>query len=436
LTRTAHAVNVRRPIMRSRPLRPVVAAIDMGYGHLRAAAPLADALGVPLLRMELPPLGGPVDARLWWRTRTFYEPLTRWSQAGVAGAPLRAMLARITAIPDGAAHASTPTAGTRWMERAARHGAGRALAAHLRETGAPLLSTFYAAPILAELHGADRLHCVVTDADVNRIWAPPDPARSRIRYCVPAEITRRRLEAYGVLPERIRVTGFPLPDELVGGRGMEALKRNLASRLARLDPSGVLRGVAADLGPAPAERLPPLVTFAIGGAGAQAGLAADVVRALADSLRAGRLRLALVAGRRRDVSRKLHRAVAAANLAGNPALELLEERDTLVYLHAFNSLLARTDVLWTKPSELTFFAALGLPLVSAPPVGTHEERNLRWAMELGAALPQGEPRRAAQWLVRWIEDGTLARAAWQGYQQLPKLGLYEILDEFAAAERS
>jgi hypothetical protein len=423
-------------MMRSHPLRPVVAAIDMGYGHLRAAAPLADALGVPMLRMDLPPLAAPVDARLWWRTRAFYEPLTRWSQSGAAAAPLRAVLARITAIPDGAADLSGPTAGTRWMERAARHGAGRALAAHLRETGAPLLATFYAAPILAELHGADRLHCVVTDADVNRIWAPPDPARSRIRYCVPAELTRRRLEAYGVAPERIRVTGFPLPDELVGGRSMDALKRNLAARLARLDPRGTFRAVAAELGPAPADRSPPLVTFAIGGAGAQAGLATDLVRGLADGLRKGRLRLALVAGRRREVSRKLRRAIADAGLAGNPALELLEERDTLVYLHSFNALLARTDVLWTKPSELTFFAGLGLPLVAAPPVGVHEERNLKWAADHGAALPQGEPRRAADWLVAWLEDGTMARAAWQGYRELPKLGLYEILDQFAAAERA
>ena len=322
------------------------------------------------------------------------------------------------------------------MERAARHGAGRTLAAHLRETGAPLLSTFYAAPILAELHGAERLHCVVTDADVNRIWAPPDPARSRIRYSVPAEITRRRLVAYGVAPERIAVTGFPLPDELVGGRGMGLLKRNLADRLARLDPRGLLRGAAAELGPLPSGRSPPLVTFAIGGAGAQGGLAADLVHALADSLRHGQLRLALVAGRRRDVSLKLRRTIADANLAGNPALELLEERDTLVYLNRFNALLARTDVLWTKPSELTFFAGLGLPLVAAPPVGVHEERNLKWAVDLGAAVPQGDPRRAAAWLARWVEDGTFARAAWEGYKQLPKLGLYEILDRFAAETRS
>src|SRR5207244_10775993 len=61
------------------------------------------------------------------------------------------------------------------------------------------------------------------------------------------------------------------------------LKRNLADRLARLDPRGLLRGAAAELGPLPSGRSPPLVTFAIGSAGAQGGLAADLVHALADS---------------------------------------------------------------------------------------------------------------------------------------------------------
>jgi len=408
---------------------PVVAAIDMGYGHLRAAAPLADALGVPMLRMDLPPLGDARDAWFWWRTRAFYEPLTRWSQAGLFGAPLRALLERITAIPETDGDLSAPTTGTRWMERAARGGAGRALAEHLRRSGAPLLSTFYAAPILAELHGAERLHCVVTDADVNRVWAPPDPSRSRIRYYVPSEPARRRIASYGVAPERIRLTGFPLPDELVGGRAMTALKANLAARLGRLDPGRALADLAeAELGPVPRDESPALITFAIGGAGAQAALAARLLRALAPSLRAGRIALALVAGRRRDVARALRAAAASEGLAGHRAVEVLEEPDTLLYLRKFNALLARTDVLWTKPSEMTFFAALGLPVVAAPPVGVHEERNLRWALEHGALLPQDDPDRAGEWLPRWIADGTLARAAWNGYQNLPKLGLYEILD--------
>jgi hypothetical protein len=414
--------------MSSQPPRPVVTAIDMGYGHLRAASPLADALGVPMLRMDLPPLAAGVDARLWWRTRAMYEPLTRWSQIGVMAAPLRALLDRITAIPDGAIELSGPTAGTRWMERAARRGAGRALAAHLRATGAPLVSTFYAGPILAELHGAERLHCVVTDVDVNRIWAPPEPAASRIHYYVPAEATRRRLESYGVAAERIRVTGFPLPDELVGGRDMASLKRNLAARLARLDPNRTLADLPAELGALPRDGSAPLVTFAIGGAGAQVGVAIELVHALADSVRAGKVRLALVAGCRPDVARQLRRGVAGAGLLGHSGVELSQERDVLVYLRGFNAILARTDVLWTKPSELTFFAALGLPLIAASPIGMHEQRNLRWALDAGAALPQRDPRSAADWLLGSLDDGTLAMAAWNGYRELPKLGLYEIVD--------
>src|SRR5438093_6554830 len=257
--------------MASHPPRPVVAAIDMGYGHLRAAAPLADALGVPLLLMERPPLGQARDAWFWWRTRMLYEPLTRWSQMPGLGVPLRTLLERVTAIPEANGDLSGPTTGTRWMERAARAGAGRALAAHLRATGAPLLATFYAAPILAELHGGERLHCVVTDADVNRVWAPPDPARSRIRYYVPSEPALRRIESYGVAPERIRLTGFPLPHELVGGRKMTPLKANLAARLGRLDPGRTVAHLAAaELGAVPRDESPALITFAIGGAGAQA----------------------------------------------------------------------------------------------------------------------------------------------------------------------
>ena len=93
--------------------------------------------------------------------------------------------------------------------------------------------------------------------------------------------------------------------------------------------------------------------------------------------------------------------------------------------------LAETDLLWTKPSELTFFAALGLPLIVAPPVGVHEACNRRWAEEWGAALPQGDPAHAAEWLDDWLEDGVLAAAAWAGFQHLPNRGLYRIVEEMA-----
>jgi hypothetical protein len=425
-------VNVRGFVPDAASQRPIVAAIDMGYGHVRAALPLADALGVPLLRMEEPPLGDEVDRRFWERTRRFYEPLTRFSQIPALGGPLRAVLAAITAIPPPwpQRDLSAPSAGTRWMERAARSGVGARLARQLLDSGAPLVTTFYAAAVLAELHGASRLHCVVTDTDVNRVWAPPDPRRSAIRYFAPSAHARRRLLSYGVLPDNVRMTGFPLPHELVGGRDRSALRRNLAARLARLGPREYLRArVEADLGPLPRAGAPPLVVFAIGGAGAQLPLAADLVRGAAAEVKSERLRLALVAGRRDDAARGLRSAVLDSGLAGHPGVTVLHEPDLVAYLRRFNMLLAEADALWSKPSELTFFAALGLPFISAPPVGAHEQWNRRWAEEQGALFVQHDPRVCGAWLRELIEDGTLARAAWSGYLHLPALGLYEIVDE-------
>lgn len=410
--------------------RAVVAAIDMGYGHLRPAAALAGYLDTEVLPMDRPPLGGEVDQRFWKSNRELYEPLTRLSQLPGIGPPMRALLNTITAIPEPwpVRDLSGPTQGTKWLQRAARDGVGAALADHLRSTGTPLLTTYFAAAILAELHGATGLHCLVTDSDVNRVWAPPEPAKSAIRYFAPSERVVRRLQMYGVPKDRIRMTGYPLPQELVGGRERTALKANLAARLSRLRVSGALRKLAElELGPLPEAKEAPLIVFAVGGAGAQVPLARKLVQGMRRQIEAGALRLALVAGTRREVAAALREALYQSSLEGQ--VEVLEDPDVFAYFVRLNQLLARADVLWSKPSEMTFFAALGLPFVSAPPVGVHEDWNLRLAQDRGAALPQHDPAVAGEWLQEWIEDGVLAGAALSGYLRLPALGLYDIADE-------
>jgi hypothetical protein len=54
--------------------------------------------------------------------------------------------------------------------------------------------------------------------------------------------------------------------------------------------------------------------------------------------------------------------------------------------------LARADVLCTKPSEMVFYAGLGLPPLLTKPIDIHENYNLRFARENGAALEQRDPR--------------------------------------------
>jgi hypothetical protein len=240
-----------------------------------------------------------------------------------------------------------------------------------------------------------------------------------------------------VKPEFIHLTGFPLPRDLVGGPDLAVLRANLAARLVRLDRRGVFREqlreeIAHLVGALPAaeEGRPPLLTFAVGGAGAQLGIARSFLPSLRRPLAHRQLRLALVAGVRRDVAARLERWVRDAGLSEllGDGVEIVCEEGFPAYFARFNGLMARTDILWTKPSELSFYGALGLPLVFSWPVGVHERVNRRWVLHRGAGFKQESPGSAWDWLREWLDDGTLAGAAWSGYQRLPKFGTARIAE--------
>ena len=419
------------------PVPALLTAIDMGYGHLRAAHALGTALGLSVYHVDEEPLADEPERKQWARARQMYEFVSRASQLALVGGAFDLFLGALTSIPSlyPIRDLSAPTWGVKYLATTVEKGLGRGLVQRLTTQGETLLTTFYAPAIAADMAGYESVYCVVTDSDVNRIWVPPNAKRTRIHYLVPGARTARRLRAYGVPAKQITFTGFPLPPELLGGRELPTLKRNLAARLQRLDPNGMFREVYGDEvdhflavpPPAGAARI-PLITFAVGGAGAQAGLPRRFLPGFRRPLEEGRLRLALVAGVRKDVAAQFARAIDDAGLSKmlGGAINILEAPSLTGYFERFNALLAETDVLWTKPSELTFFGALGLPLVFAPPVGRHESYNLRWAREAGAGLKQRDPRFMAERLLDWIDDGTLAGAAWSGYMRLPKFGTYRI----------
>jgi hypothetical protein len=414
-------------------------AVDMGYGHLRAAYALVDGLGGDVLELDRPPLASPREQR-WWRwLRTGYELISRGSQLPYVGRPLRAVLDAITFIPEIYArrNQSKPTLAVATLEALARRGLGGGMMDFLRRENATLVTTFYAPAVIADYHGYPRAVCVVTDSDINRAWVSRHPAHSAVHYCAPSERAVKRLRAFGVPAEFIHLTGFPLPPELLGGPELSRLKRNLAARLVRLDPKGVFREQMRGeldhfLGPLPDEESgrPPLLTFAVGGAGAQLGIAKQFLPSLRRPIGEGRIRVALVAGFRREAAGRFERWVREAGLDAylGSDIEILCEDDFPSYYRRFNALLARTDILWTKPSEMTFYGALGIPLVFSWPVGGHERANRRWALHRGAGFKQESPRFAWEWLREWVNEGTLAAAAWSGYVRLPKFGTFRIAE--------
>jgi len=423
--------------------KPAVVSIEMGYGHVRAARPIAQCLGEPVLHVDRPPLAGPEEAQRWERARRWYEGVSRASQVPFVGAPFRALLDGVTAIPDLYPYRdlSAPNIATRGLERMIVGGFGEGLVDWLRETKRPLVTTFYAPALIADYHGIDDVFCVVTDTDCARIWAPVEPRKSRLHYFAPSQRVMRRLHFYGVPETHVHFTGFPLPHSLLGGPQLGVLKRNLAARLGRLDPRGTFRDIYRDelaqfLGPIAVESTgqAPLLTFAVGGAGAQKDMVELFLPAMRQAIFRGRLRLALVAGVRKEVADYFHQQIERHGLSRQlgTGVTVLREDTIEAYFDSFDALLAETDVLYTKPSELTFYAALGIPIVSAWPVGHHERLNRRFLLESGAGLKQWDPRHTDEWIEEWLDDGTLASAAWSGFMRLPKTGTYRILEALGA----
>jgi hypothetical protein len=421
--------------------KTAVVAIEMGYGHLRPARSLAQQLGVEVMHADRPPLADPEEQRKWQTTRQIYEVMSRVSGLPVVGSPLRGMLNSITNIPTlyPFRDLSAATPAVKLLEHQAKQGLGRSIVSYLQERNLTLLTTFYSPAILADYHGYDRIYCVVTDSDVNRVWAPIKPRSSKIRYFAGSGRVVRRLRAYGVAQSQIELTGFPLPHALVGGPDAEVLLRNLRQRLVRLDPKGVFRQSFArdleQLGPLPEVDEPPHLVFAVGGSGAQVELAAYFLPSLKPLLEAQRLRLTLVAGVRSEVRDRFVYEIERNHLTSlaQRAVKVLYEPQLESYFQRFEETLAEADVLWTKPSELVFYAGLGIPLLLAPPVGIHESYNLRWARENGAGLKQRDPSVIGDRLLEHLHDGNLAAAAWAGYRRLPNRGLYRILEKLREA---
>jgi len=65
--------------------------------------------------------------------------------------------------------------------------------------------------------------------------------------------------------------------------------------------------------------------------------------------------------------------------------------------------LRKTDILWTKPSELSFYTALGLPIILAPTVGSQEDFNEEWLLELGSTMRQKDLNCIEQWLSDFMD---------------------------------
>ena len=222
---------------------------------------------------------------------------------------------------------------------------------------------------------------------------------------------------------------------------METLKADLLARLGRLDPRGRF---CAAYGPTVADLLGArpvpsggagrvTVAFAVGGAGAQVEIGLRIAASLKPGIHAGRFRLILFAGVNRFVERTFREYLARIDLenALGDGVIVVREDSRGAYFDRFNALMRETDILWTKPSELSFYSALGIPIVMAPGIGAQEGKNAQWLLDKGCALEQVSPSLALEWLTDMLKEGVFAEKALNGFVRNRKLGVDKIEEVLA-----
>ena len=425
-----------------------VVTVDMGLGHQRATYPLASVAEGGVLAVGAEQTCSPEEARLWSRVRNAYELISRCKSTPLVGTSLFSLMDRLLAIPPyyPVRDLSAPDFQVKLLESLIERGLCRGMLERMRTKSLPLITSYLAPAIAADRAGYEPVYCIVCDAEVARAWVARDPQASRIHYLVPCKRTVLRLRSYGVPRQRISLTGFPLPLELLGNRSLDRLKFDLSRRLSRLDPEGRFwkrygRSVTPVLGRAKASagRHEPLtITFAVGGAGAQGEIGRQVACSLRERLERGSVRLNLVAGVREEV-KNYFETFKSQLLPGNPNLRVIFAASKPEYFRKFSRILHETDLLWTKPSELSFYCGLGIPLILSPTIGSQEMFNRKWLLEIGAGIPQENPSCTGQWLFDLLNSGRLAEIAWSGFLNVPKYGTYrirEILEKTAEAGES
>lgn len=417
-----------------------IVSTNMGYGHARAAYALKDLAHQNIINAN-DYAGIPErDKKTWLQSRKAYETVSRLKPIPVIGKTAFRMMDAMQRID--------PFYPRRDLSRPSlqlwqsyflirRLKLGKHLVATLAANPLPMICTFPIPALAAEVHDyPGDIYVVVTDADMNRAWVPMDPKKSRIRYFAPNGRVLERLKLYGVKPKNIHLTGFPLPKEVIGGPESTVIRDDLRARICNLDPNGIFiskykKILETNLGPQHCvfkKKHPLTLTYMIGGAGAQRALGGHILKSLRHRILRGELRFNLIAGTHRGVRdfylNKINELGITRGLGKHLFVHYWETRPA--YFHGFSSLLRNTDILWTKPSEMSFYTGIGLPIIMAPPIGSQEEFNRVWLQQVGGGLPQGDPRYADEWLFDWIESGGLARMAWNGYIEAPTHGAYRI----------
>lgn len=410
-----------------------IIAADMGYGHQRTAYPLKDiAFSGKIINANSYEGIPKKDRNFWEQTRSLYEFISRLKKIPIVGETIFSLMDKFQKILSyyPKRDLSSPSISLKNIFYFIRRGWGQDLVCRLKKNPLPVVTTFFTPAFMAEeLKYPNHIFCTICDADINRSWVSLNPKKSKIRYFAPCTWARDRLKLYGVDPKDIFFTGYPLPKENIG-ENSEILKEDLKNRIVNLDPEKRYRKTYAPLikgalGNLPERSNHPLtIMFSIGGAGAQKEICLAAINSLSEKIKQRKIRFIIAIGVREELRDFF--AENLKNLKLDGWVHIVSGLTTNEYFETFNEALRETDVLWTKPSELSFYAGLGIPIIIAPTIGSQEDFNSRWLKHVGAGIAQENPKYTEQWFYDLLNGGDFAELAMQGFMEIERMGTYNI----------
>ena len=410
-------------------------AADMGYGHQRPAQALSHLSDGEIIIINNYEGISDWEKKYWEKSLRSYEEISRLKKIPVLGQLVFSAMDYFQKIKPfyPIRDLSRSTIQQRYFYSFIKKGLGKELIRKINDPKKPFVTTFFVAAYIAEHYNySGDIYCVVCDSDASRAWAPLNPKGSRIKYFLPSEKVKKRFLMYGMREENLFVTGFPLPLESLG-KDKELIKNNLARRIVKLDLEKKYqqeyKSLIESLGLKLDEKYkesPLVITFAVGGAGAQKEIGSKILKELELEIKKGRIFLNLVAGSRVEVRDYFLEQIDLLALKNGGGVKVIFAKEKKDYFKSFNKAINETDILWTKPSELSFFCALGLPIIISEPVGSQEDFNRDWLLSVGAGIDSLEVEHVAEWLSDFLNSGRLARAAVDGFLNAENEGVYNI----------
>ncbi len=420
-----------------------VISVIMGLGHMRAAYPLKDSAHEGIILDGSPDFCKPEEYKIWRRLRNLYYLFSRAEKIPFIGKYIFNLLLYSEKIPSfyPKRDLSKPNWAAHYLHKLIhKKNLSTCVINKIKNKNLPIINTYFASAIAIDEFKINTRtnYLMICDTDINRVWVPVHPQKSHIKYLAPCSTVKQRLLSYGVPEKNIFLTGFPLPKENIGSESkLEILKEDLFHRLLRLDPTNKFfnfhrKSVFYHL---QKSALPKkrdnffVLTLAIGGAGAQVDLVKTILKSLKEKIIRNEIKINISLGHSKSIYKNMIRFLKYIKLSHllDQKINIIYDEDIFHYYDQFNKKLRETDILWTKPSELSFYCGLGIPILMAPTIGSHEERNRRWLQEIHAQVePVGALEYIHEWLFDLRDNGRLAEAAWDGFLKARKLGTFKI----------